>query len=47
MMINLDSRILTFLNEKSFDNKECFCRTCHSHLIKNTVPPCAVANGMV
>ena len=22
------------------------CKTCHGHLIKNKVPPCAVFNGM-
>lgn len=34
-------------NEKSVDSKERVCRTCHSHLVKNKVPPCAVANRMV
>ena len=31
---------------KSVDNKEWVCRTCHSHLIKNKIPLCAIANGM-
>ena len=34
-------------NKKSVENKEWVCRTCHSHLIKNRVLPCAVANDMV
>ena len=40
--------IIKYLNNrKSVDSKEWACRTCHSHLVKNKVPPCAVANGMV
>ena len=31
---------------KSVDNKEWVCKTCHSHLIKNKLPPCAIANDM-
>ena len=34
-------------NKKSVDDKEWVCRTCHNHLIKNRVPSCAIANGMV
>ena len=38
---------IKYLNHrKSVDNKEWVCKTCHSHLVKNKVPPCAVANGM-
>ena len=33
-------------NMKSVDNKEWVCRTCHSHLINNKIPPCAIANGI-
>ena len=31
----------------SVNNVEWICKTCHSHLIKNKIPPCAVVNGMV
>ena len=42
------SDIIKYLNnKKSVDSKEWVCRTCHSYLVKNKVPPCAVANGMV
>jgi len=34
-------------NKKSVDDKEWVCRTCHNHLIKNRVPPCAIAYGMI
>ena len=33
-------------NMKSVDNNEWVCRTRYSHLIKNKIPPCAIANGM-
>lgn len=40
--------IIKYLNNrKSVDSKEWVCRTCHSHLVQNKVPPCTVANGMV
>ncbi|PFX16111.1 hypothetical protein AWC38_SpisGene19638 [Stylophora pistillata] len=41
------SGIIKYLNKKSVDSKMWVCRTGHSHLVKNKVPPCAVANGMV
>ena len=34
---------IKYLNNR----KSVVCRLCHSHLVKNKVPPCAVANGMV
>ena len=34
-------------NKKSIHDKEWICKTCYNHLIKNRVPPCAAANGMV
>ena len=40
--------IVRYLRDKtSVDNKEWVCKTCHSHLIENRLPPCSVANGMV
>lgn len=30
---------------KSVNSKEWVCRTCHSHLIKKKIPPCAIANA--
>ena len=34
-------------NKISVDNKKWICNTCYNHLIKNKVPPCAVANSMI
>ena len=33
-------------NKISVDDKEWICRTCNNHLMKNKLPPCAIANGM-
>lgn len=33
-------------NKISIDDKEWICRTCNNHLMKNKLPPCAIANGM-
>ena len=33
-------------NKISVDDKEWICRTCNNHLVKNKLPPCAIANGM-
>jgi len=33
--------------KKTIDNVEWVCKTCHSHLVKNKIPPCAVVNGLV
>ncbi|KXJ08992.1 hypothetical protein AC249_AIPGENE17524 [Exaiptasia diaphana] len=39
--------IAKYLCDKtSVDDKEWICRTCHSYLIKNKVPPCGILNGM-
>lgn len=34
-------------NKTSIDDVEWVCKTCHSHLVKYKIPPCAVVNGMV
>ena len=37
-----------YLEEKRrTDTAEWVCKTCHSHLVKNKIPPCAVVNGLV
>ena len=34
------------LNRISVNSVEWLCRTCHSYLVKNRVPPCSAVNGM-
>ena len=34
-------------NKTSVDDIEWVCKTCHNHLVKNRIPPCAVVNGLV
>ena len=34
-------------SKRSVDDVEWVCRTCHCHLVKGNVPPCAAVNGMV
>ena len=43
---NLES-IKCLCNKTSVNNVEWICKTYHSYLIKNKIPPCAIVNGMV
>ena len=45
---DLNPVIHEYLEEKRrTDTAEWVCKTCHNHLVKNKIPPCAVVNGLV
>ena len=45
---DLNPVIHEYLKEKRrTDTAEWVCKTCHSHLVKNKIPPCAVVNSLV
>ena len=45
---DLNPVIHEYLEEKRrTDTAEWVCKTCHSHSVKNKIPPCAVVNGLV